>query len=382
MDKTIYAVPVVPIPTEESEQCYSTIIPPKPITEDQTKYLMKLGFTRGLATSLTTNFATFPWRIWIVDNSGSMNSADGHRIVSSMNDKSLKFVSCTRWAEIKETVEYHVNISGLLEAPTTFRLLNNPGGSLSSKKFGSVFDIALTKGNTASQVSNAMKIMSNTRPTGTTPLTSHVMEVHNKVKALKNQLVADGKRVSIIIATDGLPTDTNGLSSEYAKQEFVNSLRLLEELPVWVVIRLCTDEESVVDFYNSLDEQLELSMDVLDDFEGEAKEIYEHNKWLNYTLPLHRLREMGFHDRVFDLLDERTLTSEELRIFCSILFGMEKFDGVADPAVDWASFLKDIKNLLSDEESLYNPIKKSITPLLDLKKMNQIYGDGSSCAIM
>lgn len=121
---------------------------------------------------------------------------------------------------------------------------------------------------------------------------------------------------------------------------------------------------------------------MLDDFEGEAKEIYEYNKWLNYTLPLHRLREMGFHDRVFDLLDERTLTLEELRIFCSILFGMEKFDAVADPAIDWPGFLSDIRNLLNDEECLYNPIKRKVEPLLDLKKLNKTYGDGSSCAIM
>lgn len=28
------------------------------------------------------------------------------------------------------------------------------------------------------------------------------------------------------------------------------------------------------------------------------------NPWLDYALPLHRLRETGYHDRVFDMLDE------------------------------------------------------------------------------
>ena len=56
-------------------------------------------------------------------------------------------------------------------------------------------------------------------------------------------------------------------------------------------------------------------MDVLGDFFGEAKECYEHNKWLNYALPLHRLREMGCHHRVFDLIDERQLNKSELRYF-------------------------------------------------------------------
>ena len=61
------------------------------------------------------------------------------------------------------------------------------------------------------------------------------------------------------------------------EQDIVESLRMLEGLPVWVVIRLCTDEEDVVDFYNQLDELLELSIDVLDDFIGESEEVFEHN---------------------------------------------------------------------------------------------------------
>jgi hypothetical protein len=156
----------------------------------------------------------------------------------------------------------------------------------------------------------------------------------------------------------------------------------LEGLPVWVVIRLCTDDDDVVDYYNNLDEQLELSMDVLDDFVGEAKEVYHVNPWLNYALPLHRMREMGFHDRVFDMLDERALSKAELRDFCRLLFGNSSFDGVRDPEVNFSGFLEDIQNLLKKEDVQYNPVKGKVTPWIDIIKLNKIYGNGGSCSIM
>lgn len=41
--------------------------------------------------------------------------------------------------------------------------------------------------------------------------------------------------------------------------------------------------------------------------------------------PIHRLRELGFHDRVFDMLDEHLLTNlltkTKVLDFCYVLFG-------------------------------------------------------------
>jgi len=277
-------------------------------------------------------------------------------------------------------VNYHVEMAGLLEAETWFRLLNDPGPGVGPEQF----EVANSTNSrsTNDEIRGALDIMSKAHPGGVTPLTEHISEIYQVVESLRPQLEAEGKKVAIILATDGLPTDNQGVHNESIRNQFVESLRRLEGLPVWLVIRLCTDEDHVVDFYNDLDDQLELSMDVLDDFCGEAEEVYEHNSWLNYTIHIHRLRELGFHDRIFDMLDERALTKGELRDLCVLLFGTEHFDGVPDPAVNWEGFLDEVNRIMGKEKVQWNPMKKRMMPLLDIKKMNKVYGDGGSCNIM
>lgn len=131
----------------------------------------------------------------------------------------------------------------------------------------------------------------------------------------------------------------------------------------------------MVNFYNSLDEQLELSLEVLDDFIGEAQEVYAANPWLNYALPLHRCREMGFHDRLFDILDERRFTKDELRDFCILLFGLVDLDGMPDPEEDWNGFMASIRIAMERESLQWHPIKKAMRPWIDLDMLNRRYNN-------
>lgn len=343
--------------------------------------LMQQGFTRGLALSMTKNNQAFPSRIWVIDNSGSMRTADGHRMIETTSSKSVKIVDSSRWEEICETVSYHIRAADLLQAPTCFRLLNNPGAQVGPQKFvvGTSSTIHFPKTKVLS-ASDAIRLMRDADPCGCTPLTAHVHEIHQQVLTMVPSLKKTGSKCVIVIATDGLPTDEVGQSGAYQQEMFVKALKLLEGLPVWLVIRLCTDEDEVGDFYNSLDDQLELSIDVLDDVCAEAVEVNEHNRWLNYGLPIHRCREMGFYNRVFDIIDERALTKSELREFLQILLG--DLDGIPDPSVDWRGFYKGIHDLLRREELTWNPATKMMAPWINMGALQFQYGDGGCCTIL
>lgn len=178
-----------------------------------------------------------------------------------------------------------------------------------------------------------------------------------------------------MLATDGLPTDAS-------RNGFVQSLRSLEQLPVWLVIRLSTNEDNVINFYNDLDNELELSMDILDDFCGEAAEVYKYNPWINYGLPLHRLREMGCHNRLLDIIDERALTHDELREFCLFIFGLGKCDGLEDPAINWDKFLENVNRIMKKEDLQFNPIKKKMTDWIDVNELHIKYGNPNSIELL
>ena len=147
------------------------------------------------------------------------------------------------------------------------------------------------------------------KPRGGTPLCRHIREIVEEIQDMEATIRAAGKIVVVVIATDGRSSDG----------DIVEQLKPMEDLPVQIVIRLCTDDDSIVNYWNGIDTQLECELDVLDDLFGEAIEVYEHNKWLTYGEPIHKLREFGIDVKEFDLLDESLLTMEQVRLMCAIM---------------------------------------------------------------
>lgn len=349
------------------------------VSEHAIRSLMNQGYSRGLAEAMTENTTIFPLRVWIIDNSGSMATLDGARLVESNNKNTFQYVQCTRWNELRDTVKYHAQTAALLKSPTVFRLLNDPGLIYGSQQFsiaekGNDDEMSLKQ-----DLQIAMKCMESS-PGGMTPLSDHLRVIRNDILAMELILRQNGTRVAIILATDAIPTKSSRNSGGMTtlEEEFVGVLKSFEDLPVWMVIRLCTDDEKVVRFWNNLDSQLEYSIEVLDDYMNEAEEIYKHNPFLNYTLPLHRCRELGYYHRLFDIIDERELCKDDLVDLFTLLFGRQQMLKVPSPHADWKGFVQGIKTATDKEKCQWNPITRRVEPIVNIKKLDQTFGERRS----
>jgi hypothetical protein len=313
-------------------------------------FLDSQGWPKGLQNSFLKSTRKIPIRFFICDNSGSMIANDGHKQVGG------KLVTCSRWSELSESLKFHVELSTHSNCPSEFRLLNNAPPILVHKDDGH----------------SQMTALLDESPSGATPLCRHVREVIQQIKSIEHKLRETNQRACIVILTDGDSSDGN----------LIYEMKPLEKLPVWVVVRLCTDEKNIVDFWNNIDQNLELDMDVLDDISGEAEEVYGVNPGFTYGQPLHHLREFGCTIKEFDLLDESALTDESMRGLCHCILG-GNLSEYRDSLGDFSSFRSLIEKKLQSEGKVWDPITKKMQPWIKLSELarNKNYNNTSGCSI-
>lgn len=140
-------------------------------------------------------------------------------------------VKCTRWAELGESVLTTAEISLALGVRSDFCLLNpTPSGQF--------FTVGYDDGhisippNTLCDMQQLSEVMKES-PHSRTPLTEAVDRITSMIAPVAEKLVAKGQRIAVVIATDGLPDNSTS---------FLRSLQQLQQLPCWVIVRLCTDE--------------------------------------------------------------------------------------------------------------------------------------------
>jgi hypothetical protein len=290
-----------------------------------------------------------------------MNLCDGVRFSPNSNAQTVK---CTRWQELVDAVRNHAQLAAMTKAPTIFRLLNT------SPDIPSEFTIAhqpiFDENDMQRQVSELMNSISSIQPTGMTPLTYHLYDIRSTLLSMDHSLRARNQYVSLVIATDGLPSDEKGTNGLEETQLFIHALQQLERLSIRIVIRLCSREETVkqvrilqhlyiqtykqrfltprmFQFYFKLRPLLRSPLQIIEDYRSEANIINKWNPWLNYILPIHRFREMGVPDSVLITIKERSLTSEEMKEYCMLLFGSELTSRGIELRHDFSQFLKVIK---------------------------------------
>lgn len=329
-------------------------------TEEQRRFLQTLGLPPGVQEEFLRTTTDFPLRFWVIDNSGSMQTTDGHRIIRGAGGRE-GMVTCSRWEELGEAILWHAELAVGLGAPTEFRLLNHPGG-------GAQNILQVGVGDPQEEI-KAMKQLLNTSPTGRTPLCHQISSVIERVKQEEAMLRKQNQRCVVVIASDGAATDG----------DIAQAMKPLHDLPVWTVVRLCTDDDTVVKYWNAVDEELEMDMDVLDDLTGEAAEVCGGNPWLTYGAPLHRLREWGTQNKMFDLLDEKPLSGSEVRTMIGLLFGEGAIRDFPQPDLQWEAFQGRLGKLLEVQPTVYDPIRQRHCPWVCIKKLNKKFGKAGSC---
>lgn len=323
------------------------------------KYLTELRWPLGLQSVIYENLERFPVRFFICDDSGSMIGTDGQRLVTYGKKTTSKFIACSRWAELTETLKFHLGLAQAASAPTEFRFLNN--------------GVPILAGQPNQSTEDGIKMLKSyfaCSPGGGTPLCKHIRDVIEKITPIEEQLKANGQKACIVIATDGESTDG----------DVVAAMRPLEHMPVWIVIRLCTDEARVVNYWNNIDSQLELNMDVLDDLSREAKEVHSGNSWLTYGEALHRVREFGIPLKEMDLLDEKKLSPDELRTMCWVVLG-GNIDEYPHPAADFDDFISVLETKIKDNPEVWSPAHSKMRPWIEVQSIIKIY-KRNKCACM
>ena len=368
---------------------------------------------------------------------GSKTTSQYHGSQSKKSGQVSQMINSSRWEELRSCVLFHAEMAASIGAPTIFRLLNDPnviireelrssGGDLSQiKPLPQVIGVCARKnkgvpssgrlrnmlrmshdtptpgnrgGNAEDEAASKQQweglwyldtgaaddtdlkwkeraekdlelvetVLSQCVPCYTTPLSGHMWALYDQVSALCSSLLP-GQRVAIIVASDGVPSNP---------QSFLDAMEALQTLPVYLIVRLCTNDEASMHFWNTLDLDLGIPVEILDDFEEENRIAYAMNPWCNYCVGVQRAREWGFRSKLFEKLRERPLTHSELHDYCALIFGVKK-DALADPRDQWEDFYYDIEALNARERRQYNPLTKRNRGWIDLKLMGKIYGGKS-----
>lgn len=208
------------------------------------------------------------------------------------------YQECSRWEEISGAVKTIACLADAAEAPTEIRLLNKAEPVV----------VGLGNKGDRNALSNVISQLS-IDPGGQTPICRQLSDIIEQLRDMEDELRATNKIAVLIIMTDCESTDGN----------IIDVLKRLEGLPLQIIIRICSDESHITEYWQNINAQLDLDIDVLGQVKTEALVVIENNNWLTYGEALHRLREFGVVVPAINNLDLRQLSKQEIRTLSQIL---------------------------------------------------------------
>jgi len=217
------------------------------------------------------------WEIvLILDDSGSMNTPIGQQSGGAFGK------SQTRWGELKQTVQIIIDIASVMD---------KDGLDLYFLNRATVMGVTSSE-----QVANVF----NAPPAGLTPTTPVLRHVLQAKKAVSAE-----KKVLIIIATDGAPTNAQGEVDTAGLRHVLTTERDPNRFHVQFIS--CTDDDSTVAYLNDWDRKIP-NLDVVDDYLSEKGEIQrKRGRDFQFSFGNYVVKALlGSIDPEFDSMDEGT----------------------------------------------------------------------------
>lgn len=212
--------------------------------------------------------------VLLCDDSGSMNAP-----IKDNNGHS------TRWDELKSVVKIVISIATIYDSNGIDIYFLNRG----------IYE------NIESE-ENIEKILIDA-PCGGTPLTFKLKQIIDKY--MKNAY--SNKPLLVIIATDGVPTESGNLDLDNFKRVLENK----NHEKVFISFLACSDNEDDVGYLNDLDKDIP-NIDTLDDYISELKEVRKvQGKDFKYSFSDHIVRLLlGPICSEMDKLDEERINKK------------------------------------------------------------------------
>jgi hypothetical protein len=223
----------------------------------------------------------------IADDSGSMSTPNNTTNADPFGKSS------TRWDELKKTLGVVVDIASVMD------------------KDG--LDIYFLNRGTVRGVSHSSQLesMFANPPAGLTPLSPVLKAILTEKKQIARE-----RKLLILIATDGQPTNSQG-------EVDIPTLKRVLEFErdpidrIFVTFLACTDDESTMEYLNGWDKQIK-NLDVVDDYPSELREVRKaQGNAFKFSIGDYCVKSLlGCIDPYFDNLDEKSVAPKSCCVIC------------------------------------------------------------------